>query len=113
VLHQAARGLRVMRGVKRAPASMTEIVPEGAKFGEGTYSNKAGSRTYKLFVPKGYRQGQPIPLQICRRFASAIAAAREAILQRAGQFSRSPARSPCCLLGRRWIHRASSSRAKT
>jgi len=53
-----------MRGVKRAPPSMTEIVPEGAKFVEGTYSNKAGSRTYKLFVPKGYHQGQPLPLVV-------------------------------------------------
>ena len=51
-----------LRGVKHAPASMTDIVPEGAKFIEGTYSNKAGSRTYKLFVPSGYHQGQPLPL---------------------------------------------------
>ena len=50
-----------LRGVKHAPASMTDIVPEGAKFIEGTYSNPAGSRTYKLFVPTGY-QGQPLPL---------------------------------------------------
>ena len=50
-----------LRGVKRAPASITDIVPEGAKFVEGTYSNAAGSRTYKLFVPTGY-QGQPLPL---------------------------------------------------
>ena len=50
-----------LRGVKRAPASLTDIVPEGAKFIEGTYSNPAGSRTYKLFVPTGY-QGQPLPL---------------------------------------------------
>ena len=45
-----------LRGVKRAPASMTDIVPEGAKFIEGTYSNQAGSRTYKLFVPSGYQR---------------------------------------------------------
>ena len=42
-----------LRGVKQAPASMTDIVPEGAEFIEGTYSNPAGSRTYKLFVPTG------------------------------------------------------------
>ena len=52
-----------MRGVKHTPASMTDIVPEGAKFIEGTYSNEAGSRTYKLFVPSGY-QGQPLPLVV-------------------------------------------------
>ena len=53
-----------MRGVKRAPASMTDIVPEGSQFIEGTYSNSAGTRTYKLFLPSGYRQGHPIPLVV-------------------------------------------------
>ncbi len=32
-----------MRGVKGAPASMTDIAPEGAMFVGGVYSNKAGS----------------------------------------------------------------------
>ena len=45
-----------LRGVKHAPASVTDIAPEGTKFIEGTYSNKAGSRTYKLFVPTGYHR---------------------------------------------------------
>jgi poly(hydroxyalkanoate) depolymerase family esterase len=53
-----------LRGPKRAPASITDIVPEGGKFIEGTYSNKAGSRTYKLFVPSGYHQSQPLPLVV-------------------------------------------------
>jgi poly(hydroxyalkanoate) depolymerase family esterase len=53
-----------MRGVKHAPASITDIVPEGAKFIEGIYSNKAGSRTYKLFVPSGYHRSQPLPLVV-------------------------------------------------
>ena len=53
-----------LRGAKRAPVSMTDIVPEGAKFIDGTYSNTAGSRTYKLFVPTGYRCGQPLPLVV-------------------------------------------------
>ena len=48
---------------KRTPPSMPDIVPEGAKFIEATYSNTAGSRTYKLFVPSGY-QGQPLPLVV-------------------------------------------------
>lgn len=52
-----------LRGVKHAPASMTDIVPEGAKFIEANYSNQVGSRTYKLFVPSGY-QGQPLPLVV-------------------------------------------------
>src|ERR1700722_13635956 len=32
-----------LRGVKHAPASVTDIVPEGTKFTEGAYSNPAGS----------------------------------------------------------------------
>jgi poly(hydroxyalkanoate) depolymerase family esterase len=53
-----------LRGAKRAPASMTDIVPDGTMFIDGTYSNKAGSRTYKLFVPSGYHHGQPLPLVV-------------------------------------------------
>src|SRR5438874_62752 len=51
-----------MRGVvKRAPLSTRDIVPEGASFIDGTYSNPAGSRAYRLFIPSRY-QGQPLPL---------------------------------------------------
>ena len=50
-----------MRGPKRTPPSTSDIVPEGAKFIEGTYNNPAGTRAYKLFVPSAY-QGQPLPL---------------------------------------------------
>ena len=53
-----------LRGVKHAPASMADIAPVGTKFIEGTYSNEAGSRTYKLFVPSSYHQGQPLPLVV-------------------------------------------------
>jgi poly(hydroxyalkanoate) depolymerase family esterase len=52
-----------LRGVKHTPASVADIVPERAKFIEGIYSNKVGSRTYKLFVPSGY-QGRPLPLVV-------------------------------------------------
>jgi len=56
------RSLLGRRGVmKRAPLSTPDIVPEGARFIEGTYSNPAGSRAYKLFIPSRY-QGQPLPL---------------------------------------------------
>jgi poly(hydroxyalkanoate) depolymerase family esterase len=51
-----------MRGVRRAAPSAIDISPEGAEFIKGTYSNKAGSRNYKLFVPSGYQEGQPLPL---------------------------------------------------
>src|SRR5712675_1874045 len=43
---------------------MGDIVPEAAKFIDGTYSNKAGSRTYKLFVPSSYHRGRPLPLVV-------------------------------------------------
>ncbi len=46
------------------PTGRTSIaVPEGAKFDERTYSNAAGSRAYKLYVPSGYT-GQPVPLVV-------------------------------------------------
>ena len=49
--------------MKRAPLSRQDIVPEGARFIEGAYSNPAGSRAYRLFIPSGY-QGQPLPLVV-------------------------------------------------
>jgi poly(hydroxyalkanoate) depolymerase family esterase len=53
-----------LRGVmKRTPLSTRDVVPEGARFIAGTYSNAAGSRAYKLFIPHGY-QGQPLPLVV-------------------------------------------------
>ena len=53
-----------LRGpIRRAPPSASEIAPQGTKFIEGTFSNAAGSRTYKLFIPSRY-QGQPLPLVV-------------------------------------------------
>jgi poly(hydroxyalkanoate) depolymerase family esterase len=53
-----------LRGpTKRAPLTTPDLVPEGARFVEGTYSNPAGSRAYKLFIPSRY-QGQPLPLVV-------------------------------------------------
>ena len=49
--------------IKRAPPSISDVVPEGTRFIEGTFSNAAGRRTYKLFVPSHY-QGQPLPLVV-------------------------------------------------
>jgi poly(hydroxyalkanoate) depolymerase family esterase len=57
--HALARGAEV----KRAPPSVSDIRPKGTKFIAGTYSNPAGSRAYKLFIPSGY-QGQPLPLVV-------------------------------------------------
>jgi poly(hydroxyalkanoate) depolymerase family esterase len=39
------------------------VVPEGARFEERTFSNAAGSRTYKVYVPSGYT-GQSLPVVI-------------------------------------------------
>lgn len=40
-----------LRGLRRAPPSTSDIIPEGTRFIEGTFGNAAGSRTYKLFIP--------------------------------------------------------------
>jgi poly(hydroxyalkanoate) depolymerase family esterase len=52
-----------LRGVMKRAPSTADIVPEGARFIEGTYSNPAGSRAYRLFIPNRY-QGQPLPLVV-------------------------------------------------
>lgn len=44
---------------KRAPAAL----PEGAQFIAGAFSNQAGTRNYKLYVPSGYH-GQALPLVV-------------------------------------------------
>lgn len=56
-------GLGQRRVIKRVPLSTSDIVPEGARFIKGTYSNPAGSRAYRLFIPSRY-QGQPLPLVV-------------------------------------------------
>jgi poly(hydroxyalkanoate) depolymerase family esterase len=50
-------------GLQRAPVSTADIVPEGGKFIEGIYTNGAGSRAYKLFIPIGYHD-QALPLVV-------------------------------------------------
>jgi len=44
-----------------APVSTPNIVPAGGRFIEATYSNPAGTRKYKLYIPSRY-QGQALPL---------------------------------------------------
>jgi poly(hydroxyalkanoate) depolymerase family esterase len=56
-------GLGLRGPIRRAPPSTSDMVPEGTRFIEGTFSNAAGSRTYKLFIPSRY-QGQPLPLAV-------------------------------------------------
>jgi poly(hydroxyalkanoate) depolymerase family esterase len=45
----------------RAPTPIPADVPNGAEFLACTFSNREGSRAYKLYVPSGYR-GQSVPL---------------------------------------------------
>jgi len=45
------------------PISARDIVPDGGRFIEATFSNQAGRRAYKLYIPSGYR-GQPVPLVV-------------------------------------------------
>ena len=45
----------------RPPMPTPVAPPEGAQFLAKTFSNQAGSRPYKLYVPSGYH-GQPVPL---------------------------------------------------
>ena len=47
--------------MRSAPVSTLDVVPEGGKFIESLYTNPAGSRAYKLYIPSGY-QGQAVPL---------------------------------------------------
>ena len=56
-------GIGPRGAIKRAPPSTPDIVPEGARFIEGTYGNQAGSRAYRLFIPSRYQE-QPLPLVV-------------------------------------------------
>ena len=40
-----------------------DVLPDGARFLAGSYSNQAGSRAYKLYVPSTYH-GQTLPLVV-------------------------------------------------
>lgn len=46
-----------------SPARGPDVVPDGGQFVTRLYSNRAGSRTYKLYVPSGYC-GQALPLVV-------------------------------------------------
>ena len=37
-----------------SPVRESDVVPDGGQFVTGLYSNRTGSRTYKLYVPSGY-----------------------------------------------------------
>jgi hypothetical protein len=48
--------------VQPAPVFTPDIVPDGGKFIEATYSNPAGTRAYKLYIPSYH--GQALPLVV-------------------------------------------------
>jgi poly(hydroxyalkanoate) depolymerase family esterase len=54
-------GLNGLGGAGLRPAA--EPLPDGASFTTATFSNQAGSRDYKLYVP-AKRTGQPMPLVV-------------------------------------------------
>jgi poly(hydroxyalkanoate) depolymerase family esterase len=45
------------------PTLPPDVVPDGGQFLAASYSNQAGSRAYKLYVPSGYH-GQAVPLVV-------------------------------------------------
>jgi poly(hydroxyalkanoate) depolymerase family esterase len=55
-------GLQVPNGKDWSPAPSPVAVPDGAQFRAASFSNQAGSRPYKLYVPSSCRPGQAIPL---------------------------------------------------
>src|SRR5438270_5593938 len=54
-------GFETGSGGLAEPTAADTPVPEGGQFLTKSFSNQAGSRTYKLYVPSQYR-GQPLPL---------------------------------------------------
>lgn len=56
-------GIGLRGEIKRAPLSTPDVVPEGARFIESTYSSPGGSRAYKLFIPSRYQE-RPLPLVV-------------------------------------------------
>jgi poly(hydroxyalkanoate) depolymerase family esterase len=46
------------------PPTAPRPVPDGARFLAATFSNQAGSRPYKLYVPSGYQPSRPRPLVV-------------------------------------------------
>jgi poly(hydroxyalkanoate) depolymerase family esterase len=47
--------------VKPSAVPAPDIMPDGGRFIAGSYSNEAGSRAYKLYIPSGYHE-QELPL---------------------------------------------------
>ncbi len=53
-----------LKGLMDAPGlRSTPLIPAGARFDEARFTNAAGSRAYKIYVPSGFH-GQPVPLVV-------------------------------------------------
>lgn len=52
------------RQYQSTPIQARLVLPDGARFLDATFSNQAGSRPYKLYVPSSYRPGEPVPLVV-------------------------------------------------
>ncbi len=66
-LRRAPRPPRRYRGAPRlpgtTPGAVSTVVPAGGQFVERSYTNRAGTRAYKLYIPSGY-VGQEVPLVV-------------------------------------------------
>ncbi|MBM6595702.1 extracellular catalytic domain type 1 short-chain-length polyhydroxyalkanoate depolymerase [Microvirga pudoricolor] len=62
-LGRPGKGLGFGGAARLRPASVQEPLPAGARFEERVFSNGAGSRSYKLYIPSGYKE-QPLPLVV-------------------------------------------------
>ena len=60
---QGFLGRNGKRGSADAPGIAPQPLPSGARFDERSFSNEAGTRVYKLYVPSGY-VGRPLPLVV-------------------------------------------------
>lgn len=76
-LPQARDMMSALHGLSASEPVAPKPPPEGARFEDHRYVNAAGARSYKLYVPSGYRQ-QPLPLIVmlhgCRQSPDDFAA---------------------------------------
>ena len=51
------------RSSERSPSDAPGVLPRGGRFLTATFTEQAGTRAYKLYIPSTY-QGQPLPLVV-------------------------------------------------